>query len=44
MRKATQVRQRILAGFLPIAAVLYISSEALDPKGADQLTPTWPSA
>jgi hypothetical protein len=37
MRKAARVRQRILAAFLPIAAVLYISCEALDPKGTDQV-------
>jgi hypothetical protein len=37
MRKAARARQRILAAFLPIAAVLYISCEALDPKGTDQL-------
>jgi hypothetical protein len=37
MRKAARARQRILALFLPIAAVLYISCEALDPKGTDQL-------
>ena len=37
MRKAARARQRILAAFLPIAAVLYISCEALDPKGTDQV-------
>jgi hypothetical protein len=37
MRKATRARQRILALFLPIAAVLYISCQALDPKGTDEL-------
>ena len=37
MPKAVRTRQRILAIFLPIAAVLYISCEALDPKGTDQL-------
>jgi hypothetical protein len=37
MRKAAWARQRILAVFLPIAAVLYISCEALDPKGTDQV-------
>lgn len=37
MLKAVRARQRILAIFLPIAAVLYISSEAIDPKGTDQL-------
>jgi D-alanyl-D-alanine carboxypeptidase len=34
---AARIRQRILAVFLPIAAVLYISCEALDPKGTDQV-------
>jgi hypothetical protein len=37
MRNAARARQRMLAIFLPIAAVLYISTEALDPKGTDQL-------
>jgi hypothetical protein len=37
MRKAARARQRILALFLPIAAVLYIGCEALDPKGTDQV-------
>ena len=37
MYKAARARQRILALFLPIAAVLYIGGEALDPKGTDQL-------
>jgi hypothetical protein len=37
MHKAARARQRILAVFLPIAAVLYISAEALDPKGTDQV-------
>jgi hypothetical protein len=35
---AARVRQRILAIFLPVTAVLYVSCEALDPKGgASQL-------
>jgi hypothetical protein len=34
---AARTRQRVLAIFLPIAAVLYISAEALSPKGADQV-------
>jgi hypothetical protein len=34
---AARVRQRILALFLPITAVLYVSCEALDPKGTDQV-------
>jgi hypothetical protein len=37
MFKATRTRQRILAMFLPMAAVLYIGCESLDPKGTDQL-------
>ena len=35
--KAVQARQRILAVFLPVTAVLYISCEALDPRGTDQV-------
>lgn len=35
MDKAARVRQRILALFLPITALLYVSAEALNPKGAD---------
>ena len=35
--KAVRARQRILAVFLPVTAVLYISCEALDPKGTDQV-------
>jgi hypothetical protein len=37
MDNAARARQRVLALFLPIAAVLYISCEALDPKGTDQV-------
>jgi hypothetical protein len=37
---AARVRQRILAIFLPITAVLYVSAEALDPKGTDQIITT----
>jgi hypothetical protein len=37
---AVRVRRRILAVFLPITAVLYVSCEALDPKGTDQLVTT----
>jgi hypothetical protein len=37
MHNSACVRQRILALFLPVAAVLYISCEALDPRGTDQL-------
>ena len=35
--KAARQRQRILAVFLPITAVLYISAEALDSRGTDQV-------
>jgi hypothetical protein len=37
---AARVRQEILAVFLPVTAVLYISAEALDPRGTDQLVTT----
>jgi hypothetical protein len=37
MDNAARTRQRVLAVFLPIAAVLYISAEALSPKGTDQV-------
>ena len=37
MDNAARTRQRVLALFLPIAAVLYISAEALSPKGTDQV-------
>ena len=33
-------RQRVLAFFLPIAAVLYIGGEAVSPRGTDQLIDT----
>jgi len=35
MDNAARMRQRVLALFLPLAAVLYISAEALNPKGTD---------
>jgi hypothetical protein len=35
MDHTARIRQRILALFLPLAAVLYISAEALNPKGTD---------
>jgi hypothetical protein len=35
--KAVWARQRILAAFLPVTAVLYISCEALDPRGTDEV-------
>jgi len=37
MDKAARTRQRVLALFLPIAAALYISAEAISPKGTDQV-------
>jgi hypothetical protein len=33
---AGRVRQRVLALFLPVAAALYISAEAVNPRGTDQ--------
>ena len=35
MNTAARTRQRILAIFLPITALLYVSTEALNPKGTD---------
>jgi hypothetical protein len=40
MDNASRIRQRILALFLPIAAVLYIGGEAVSPKGTDQVITT----
>jgi len=37
---AVRARQRLLALFLPITAVLYVSAEAMDPKGTDQVVTT----
>lgn len=37
MDNAARIRQRVLALFLPVAAVLYIGGEALSPKGTDQV-------
>ena len=37
MDDTSRARQRVLAGFLPIAAVLYVSAEALNPRGTDQV-------
>jgi hypothetical protein len=37
MDNVAQTRQRILAVFLPLAAVLYMSAEGLNPKGTDQV-------
>jgi hypothetical protein len=41
---AARARQRVLALFLPVAAVLYISCEALDPRGTDQVISTTATA
>ena len=40
MDNAARVRQRILALFLPLTAVLYIGAEGLTPKGLDQVVQT----
>ena len=37
MDNAARIRQRVLALFLPIAALLYISTEVFNPKGTDQV-------
>jgi hypothetical protein len=37
MDNTARTRQRVLAIFVPIAAVLYISAEVLSPKGTDQV-------
>src|ERR1700689_2795905 len=37
MDNAARTRRRVLALFLPVAAVLYIGGEALSPKGTDQV-------
>jgi hypothetical protein len=44
MDNAARMRQRVLALFLPIAAVLYVSAEALNPKGTDRLLATMSDA
>jgi MFS family permease len=44
MDNAARTRQRVLALFLPIAAVLYISAEALSLKGTDQVITTTATA
>jgi len=41
---AARTRQRVLAIFLPLAAVLYISAEVLSPKGTDQVITTTATA
>jgi Domain of unknown function (DUF4386) len=44
VNNAARTRQRILAIFLPVAAVLYISAEAFSPKGTDQVITTTATA
>ena len=44
MDNAARIRQRVLALFLPVAAVLYIGGEALSPKGTDQVLTTTATA
>ena len=44
MDNAARTRQRVLAIFLPVTAVLYIGGEALSPKGTDQVITTTATA
>jgi hypothetical protein len=44
MDNAARIRQRLLAIFLPITAVLYIGGEAFRPKGTDQVITTTATA
>ena len=44
MDSTARARQRVLALFLPIAALLYMSAEGLNPKGTDQLVQTTATA
>jgi len=44
MNNAARTRLRLLAGFLPVTAVLYASCEALDPRGTDQVVTTTAAA
>jgi hypothetical protein len=44
MDHAARIRQRVLAMFLPVAAVLYISAEGLNPKGTDTIIQTMAGA
>jgi hypothetical protein len=37
VNNATRIRRRVLALFLPLAAVLYIGGEAFSPKGTDEV-------
>jgi hypothetical protein len=42
--KAARGRTRLLAAFLPVTAALYVSAEALDPRGTDQVVTTTATA
>jgi hypothetical protein len=44
MDHAARMRQRVLALFLPVAAVLYLGCEALSPRGTDQVITTTATA
>ena len=44
MDNVARTRQRVLAIFLPVTAVLYIGGEALSPKGTDQMITTLATA
>ena len=44
VNNAVRIRHRILALFLPLAAVLYVSAEAVNPKGTDILILTMADA
>jgi hypothetical protein len=44
MDHAARIRQRVLALFLPVAAVLYVGCEALAPRGTDQMITTTATA
>src|SRR5271167_4994302 len=44
MDNVARTRQRVLAIPLPVTAVLYISAEALSPKGTDQVISTTATA
>ena len=40
MDRTVRARQRVLAVFLPLAALLYAGAEALNPKGTDKVVQT----
>jgi hypothetical protein len=44
VNNVTRIRMRVLALFLPIAAVLYIGGEAVSPKGTDTVLDTMATA